>query len=377
MLAVPIKIKEVKEKAVWEDFFSNCEKGTFLNSWNWGEFQKLMKNKIWRLGMYYDMSGLVGAALIVKITARRGSFLFMPHGPAIMQNEKIKNQKPSEVPSVSEGQAKVKMKTQFSSPSNLKFKIFAILLEKLKNLAREESCDFLRISPILDRNEENIKIFRELGFREAPIHMHPEITWELDISPVEEKLLRGMRKTTRYLVRQAQKNNEIEIEKSSNLNAIEKFNKLYQATVNRQHFTAFSLEYLKNEFLAFSADGQISLLLAKYRGEVISGGIFVFWQETGFYHHGAATLKYPKIPASYLMLWEAIREAKNRGCKKFNFWGIAPNENKKHPWAGLTLFKMGFGGRKIEYVKTQDIPISSKYWLNYIIERVRRIKRGL
>jgi len=123
--------------------------------------------------------------------------------------------------------------------------------------------------------------------------------------------------------------------------------------------------------------------------EIVSAAIIIFWQGIAFYHQGASSPKYPKIPVSYLLQWEAIKEAKKRGCNVYNFWGIAPLENKKpyrnpfgilrgkHPWAGLTLFKTGFGGYKKEYVRTQDLPLSSKYWLNYFVEIVRRTKRGL
>jgi len=195
-----------------------------------------------------------------------------------------------------------------------------------------------------------------------------------------------MRKTTRYLIRQALKNKEIEILKSERIEDLEEFNKIYQETAKRHRFVPFSFDYLKNEFSAFKDDKQILILLGKYRGEIVSGGIFIFWQKIGFYHHGASLQKYPKIPTSYLMIWEAIREAKSRGCQKFNFWGIAPVSSNieprtsgfwKHPWAGLTLFKMGFGGERKEYVKTQDFPISNKYWFCYLIERIRRKKRGL
>jgi lipid II:glycine glycyltransferase (peptidoglycan interpeptide bridge formation enzyme) len=82
--------------------------------------------------------------------------------------------------------------------------------------------------------------------------------------------------------------------------------------------------------------------------------------------------------------WEAIKEAKNRGCKTYNFWGIAPDiknaqeaQESSHPWAGLSLFKMGFGGCRKEYVKTQDLVILPKYWLNYIIEVLRKKIRHL
>jgi hypothetical protein len=49
------------------------------------------------------------------------------------------------------------------------------------------------------------------------MHVHPEFTWELDITPDEEELLLNMRKTTRYLIRQGLKNNDIEIEKSTDV----------------------------------------------------------------------------------------------------------------------------------------------------------------
>ena len=343
-----MEIREIEDKKIWEDFLENFKEKTFLQSFNWGEFNKKMGNKIWRFGIY-EISNLIGVALVIKIEAKRGTFLFLPHGPMIK-----------------------------SQISNSKSQILEFLLEKLSQLAKKERCDFIRIAPILERNKENEKIFKELGFREAPIHIHPELTWELDITPSENELLMGMRKTTRYLIRQALKNKEIEIVKSKNLKDLEAFNKIYQETASRNRFVPFSFDYLKNELLAFKDDNQILIILGKYKGEIVSGGIFVFWQKIGFYHHGASSKKYPKIPVSYLVLWEAIREAKDRGCQKFNFWGIAPIESLKgHPWEGLTLFKIGFGGYKKEYLKTQDFPISKKYWLCYLIEKIRKKKRGL
>jgi len=357
------EIKKIEDKEVWENFLSEgeedksssspfaiareCKEKTFLQSWNWGEFQKMMGNKIWRVGIY-EMSNLITTALLVKIQAKRGTFLFLPHGP------NIKTQNPK-----------------------LKIQNLERLLEELNKIAKEEKISFIRIAPIWEKSEENIKIFKELGFRDAPIHMHPEVTWELDIKKPEEELLSKMRKTTRYLIRQAQKNSDIRIEQGLELRDIEKFNQLYQETVDRHHFVPFSLEYLKNEFLAFRDDNQVLIFLGKYKGDLISSGIFIFWQNIAFYHQGASSLRYPKIPVSYLLLWEAIREAKNRSCQKFNFWGIAPENLKNHPWAGLTLFKIGFSGYKKEYVKTQDFPLSKKYWLTYIFEKLRKTKRGL
>ncbi len=290
-------------------------------------------------------------ALVTKIVARRGIFLSCPHGP-IIKNEYLKSK-------------------------DRKLTILEGFLTEIRKIAKKEKAVFLRLSPIWDRNEENINIFKKSGFRNAPIHLHPDLTWELDIQPSEEDLLMNMRKTHRYLIRKAQKDENIKIELGQNIDNIKLFNNIYKETFERRHFVPYSLDYLENEFKVFQPDNQIIIFLGKYQNEVISTGIIVYWQELAFYHHGATSLKYPKIPIAYLMQMEIIREAKKRGCKKYNFWGIAPEDNPNHPWAGFTLFKKGFGGYRKEYVKTQDLPLSLKYWPIFIFENLRKMKRRL
>ena len=75
-----MQIQEIKNKETWEDFLLKCTEKTFLQSWNWGEFQERMGNKIWRLGVFKnDM--LIGTGLAVKVVAKRGTFLLVQHGP--------------------------------------------------------------------------------------------------------------------------------------------------------------------------------------------------------------------------------------------------------------------------------------------------------
>ncbi len=130
--------------------------------------------------------------------------------------------------------------------------------------------------------------------------------------------------------------------------------------------------------MAFQKDNQVRLFFGKYKGETVASAFVLFWSNIGFYHHAALLPQYHKTPVSYLLLWEAIKEAKKRGCFLFDFWGfVDPKKQTNHPWTGPTLFKMGFGGRPYEYVKTQDFPLSKKYWLTCFFEKIRKIKRGL
>jgi lipid II:glycine glycyltransferase (peptidoglycan interpeptide bridge formation enzyme) len=350
-----MEIKEILNKEDWNYFLNEQSEKTFLQSWNWGEFNLQMKSKIWHFGVYLD-GGILAVMLVIKIPARRGTFLFIPHGPVFRDH--------------------------FSARA--KEEAMSLIVGQLKKLSKKEKAIFIRIAPIAIRNQENDTIFKTAGFRKSPIHMHPEVTWELDITKPEAELLREMRKTTRYLIKKGQENTDIEITKSTKVDDLKLFWPVYQETARRQKFVVFSESYIEKEFNTFVKDKEIILLLGKYKGEVVSGAIFVFWQNRCFYHHSGSNQKFSKMPVSYVLMWEAIREAKARGCASFNFWGIAPDivedtdvKKSVHPWAGLSLFKMGFGGQRKEYTATQDYIISAKYWLNYIIETIRKRKRNL
>lgn len=343
-----MQIVEIGEKKIWENFFWQIEEKTFLNCWEWGEFCKLMGEKIWRLGIK-EKENLICAFLVTKICAKRGSFLYLPHCPSILKEKE-----------------------------NQKEKILKLILDFLKKLAKKEKCAFLRVLPLWERTFENQTLFKKLGFKRAPFYINPEMTFLLDLQKTDQELLAKMRKTTRYLIRQAQKQKEIEIFEKNDLEGLKIFYQIYCLTAKRHSFVPYSFEYLKNEFLVFSKENQISILLGKYKDEVVCGGIFIFWQKICFYHHGASSQKYPKIPVSYLLIWEAIKKAKEKGCQKFNFWGGVKIEekNKKHPWYGLSFFKAGFGAKEKEYLFTQDFVLSPLYWLNFLVETLRKIKRG-
>ena len=343
-----MEIKEIQSKEVWESFLGQCQKRTFLQSWNWGEFQKKMGNKIWRLGIF-DGNNLTAATLISKISARRGTFLLIQHGPV------------------------------FTESSTDKTAILAVLTDKLKELGKEEKAAFVRMNPLWENTQENLNILRGPGLKESPMHASAyEATWKLNISIPEEELLKNMRETTRYLIRRTQKNPDITVEKSENVKDIEIYQSLNKEVAKRQGFAPFASEYIKNEWETFLTDKQAALFFGKYKGEVVCGALVIYWSGIGFYHQAASLAKYAKLSIPYLVQWEAIKEAKNRGYAWYDFWGYTdPKKYPHHPWAGPTLFKMGFGGQPKEYLKTRDLPLSNKYWLTFALETARRIKRGL
>jgi len=53
-------------------------------------------------------------------------------------------------------------------------------------------------------------------------------------------------------------------------------------------------------------------------------------------------------------------------------------EKSDHRFAGLSLFKRGFGGEDFEYLHAQDLIINyPKYLINYAIESIRKTIRNV
>ncbi len=331
-------IKDFKNGREWDSFFVNFNRKTFLSSWVWGEFRKEIGDKIYRKGVW-DENELVALFCIFKIRARKGDFLLAAHSPVI------------------------KKKTE---------KILLEIIGEIKRVAKEEKVSFVRIAPLWSEVSSENETLKKEGFRVSPSSVFPEKSWELLLDKTEDILLSEMRKNTRYMIKKAEKSGNFEILKSKKLEDLEKFYKIYKETSLRQKFKPFSFEYIKKEFDIFSEKDEIALFLAKSNNKYVAGAIIIFWQGVGFYHHGASTDQKSVLSASYLIQWEAIKEAKRRNCQRYNFWVISPNKNPKHRWAGLTFFKKGFGGEEISYSKTRDLPLSVKYWLTYLFEKIKR-----
>lgn len=345
-----MNIEIIINQTIWQRFFEENNSSSFLQSWEWGEVQKSLKYEVLRIGVF-DHKNLEIIAQIIKIKSRRGNFLFIPHGP-IFKFPISNNQFPNK-----------------SQISNLKF-----LISYLIKLAKQENFSFVRIAPIIEDSQNNRKIFKDLLFKTAPIYMHAERTWVLDLNKTEQELLNDMRKTTRYLIRRADRDG-IVIEERFGQKAFDDFWQIYKETAEREKFVPYSLKYIKSEFEEFNKTNRALFLFGKVASKYYASALILFTKSSGFYHQGASI--HTKFPVTYRLQWEAILRAKKRGCSLYNFWGIKQEGRTPKDWDGLTLFKTGFGGRQIDYIPTQDYIISPKYYLTYIWEKILNLKRGV
>lgn len=337
-----LTIKEIKDKNTWESFLIKKDAANypFFQSWNWGEVQKKLGFKIFRLG-FYENAELIGICQAIDIIARRGRYLHLRHGPIILDFDKY----------------------------------FQDFFSLLKTSVPDSKANFIRISPLVKKENIDTNILAKMGFRNAPIHnQDAEICWVLDITGPKEELLKEMRKTHRYMIKKALSMSNLKIIKTANIKDIRNFLPLYKNLSERKHFVAH--KGVEEEFEVFSKENEEVLFLAEYNKKIIAGALIAYAGDSAIYRHSASHDSFKQIPSMYLILWEAILEAKNRHKKIFNFWGIAPSDSKNHPWFGLSLFKMGFGGEKREFLHAQDLPLNLKYWKTYLIESVSKKMKG-
>lgn len=340
-----MKIKEITNQSQWQRLFDEAGSPSFLHSWEWGEFEKKQGYSIQRLCI--ETSGKpVAIALIVKIRSKRGDFLLIPHGPLFKAGE----------PTATIRQA-IQELTRYG-----------------KEIAQKEHFLFIRIAPVQQTETKAESIYSDLGFRRAPIYMHAERAWVLPLEKSEDELLADMRKTTRYSIKKARRDG-VKVITSTDPHAIDTFMKIYDITSSREHFVAFSKQFIRDEFESFQQTGNAAFFQAVHPQGVLASSLVIFTKSAAFYHQGASI--HSKIPAPYLLQWEAIREAKKRGCRFYNFWGILKPGRTPRAWSGLTLFKQGFGGFQVDYIPTQDYIFSPRYYLTWLYEKYLNLRRGV
>ncbi len=231
------------------------------------------------------------------------------------------------------------------------------LLEDIRHAAESENAVFIRMSSYVDL---------PLNLPNTPFDHHPGTSLTIDLSQSEEEILAQMKPKGRYNIRVADKHH-IKVEASSD---IEEFYHLLKKTGSRDGFGIHDEKYYQNMLGALGENAQ--LLLAHYEDRIVAGGIFVYLDEWGIYYYGASDHHFRKYMAPYLIQWEAIKEAKKRGCKYYDFLGIAPENAVNHPWAGVTDFKRKFGGEVVDYPNAKDLVLKQFWYFLYKLKKGSR-----
>lgn len=333
-------VKTVEKQSEWDEFVTAHPDANFLQSWDFYEFYRSRGFDIVRRGIYDENGQLVGVYAGEVEPAKRGRHLAVAGGPIFdWTNQEIKN----------------------------------LIFSDMKQQAKKLKCTFVRVRPQLQNTPENAKIFQQLGFRKAPMYLSVEFAGVLNLENSEEEILKNMRQRLRRALRKAEKN-QITIEKTSDPKAIHDFYQIELQTAKRHDFYAFSEDFLTKQFAAFAKNNEAVLYIAKLHGEILAENFMIFYGNEASYHYGVSSELGTKYSGAPLLHMEAMRDARKRGIKRYNFWGIVDENDTNHRFYGVSVFKRGFGVEELKYLEARDLVLDkiSYYTKTLPIETLRR-----
>lgn len=326
------------------NLFLLANNSQFLQSYEWGEFQKSLNKNVWRFGIENNGALQAVCQLIEQPLPLTKSYFYAPRGPVFKIN----------------------------LPADAKKEIIKLILKEARDLTvdtktREEI--FLKIEPAVTIGEINAQ---ELLLKKVK-SVQPKNTSILDLNLDENNLLQNMHQKTRYNIRLAEKKNITA--RQGTINDFEIFWTLMEKTTSRDNFRPHPKNYYQQllKFLETNTTNgfSIKLWLAELDNRPLAAALIGYFGDTATYLHGGSDYQFHNLMAPYLLHWQIIRDAKNKKYKKYDFWGIAPTKvkNEEAGWEGLTRFKLGFGGSEINYAGTFDFVYDQMWYIIYNIAK--------
>lgn len=170
----------------------------------------------------------------------------------------------------------------------------------------------------------------------------PYGTFVKDLNQSEDVLLSEIRKTYRHNIRKAA-NAGVQIKCGPQY--LDASYRLIEQTLKRSGSSFRTYDEFKNRVAAFG--DYVKTFVAEYEG-VIQGCMVSPYSEHTAYNCYAGSKSEPILGAMHLLHWEAIRQFRAMGVKRFDFQGVRISPEKGSKQEGIMNYKQGFGGRLIQ-----------------------------
>ncbi|OGD24911.1 hypothetical protein A2819_02705 [Candidatus Azambacteria bacterium RIFCSPHIGHO2_01_FULL_40_24] len=345
-ITIMFKFREIKNKAEYNPLLIT-ENAPFTQAWFFGQWQEKMGRKVRRFEIKQEEE-IIGFFHTIKYPMPFGqSFLYIPHGPVIYN-------------------------IQFIIRNSGFLKEFR---KKLIEIVKEENAIFVRFDPFLPRRS-----FSEGGFdpskyfNKTPIahyhssHFQPKYEWIIGLTNTEEELVNKMHPKNRYSIKLAERRGvKIKIVSENFERHFDDFYKLLNETAQRHNFNLHPKPYYQNIFKTLDSNNAF-LAVAEYDGKILLINLILLYGKTAYFLFGGSSGEHKNLMFSHLTQWEAIREAKKRGFKIYNFGGVDNNGNYK-TYGGISTFKKRFGGELLEHSDSYDLVLKTFWYKLYNLRK--------
>lgn len=246
-----------------------------------------------------------------------------------------------------------------------------LLLAALSRIAHRQRAILLRIEPNLIESDpiaDQTHTWLLLQGLRPVETIQPRSSIHVDIDRAEAAILAGCSKGHRADIKRAERSGvQVRVGATDDLPA---FYAIMQATGARASFGIHSEDYYKTAWELFHPHSR--LLLAELNGAVVAAHMVFADAQRGLYLYSGADEAGLKSGANHLLEWQAIRWAREIGCRGYDLWGIPDAlgraasassdderealeaEARNDPLIGVYRFKKGFGGQIVRYLPAYD-----------------------
>lgn len=251
---------------------------------------------------------------------------------------------------------------------------FDAALAALVDVARSCGAVFVRIEPAsaglaVPAADE----LRRRGLQPAPVNQQPELSWVVDLDGDFKEVLAAMKPVNRNLYRNIHKKG-VTFRTSQDPADIRILLNFLHMTSRRNGFKPQSDEYLTQVAASLMPAGAATLFIAELHGGPIAAALAYDSADTRTYAHAALDDSHRKLSAGIPLLVTLMADAKDRGLKYVDLWGVAPADQPDHKWAGFSAFKKSFGGHEVAYPGTWDLPVKKLRYGAYQLVRGLRTR---
>lgn len=226
--------------------------------------------------------------------------------------------------------------------------------EEIERVLKENRVWMCKVEPDITIKNDKLQItniisqLNDHGFRQDKWPLSASKTIRLSLSGNLSDIQKQMKKDARNILRKRQETsnmNQIKIEK----NKFEEFYECWRRGAKIKKLWIPSKKKFMKMIEIFGEDC-FCLTAINQNGETTAGVFILIADKTAYYYYSTSLPEGKAVNAPYLLVWEAIKETKRRGCKGWDFEGIYDERWPDKSWKGFSHFKKSFGGVEISFL---------------------------
>ena len=202
--------------------------------------------------------------------------------------------------------------------------------------------------------------------------VQPRFVFQLPLADRSvDDLLTGLNQLWRRNIRRAQ-SADVTV-RLGDVNDLADFHHIYLETADRDNFTPRGLAYFVRMWDVLSAAPHVTprLFLAERSGHLAAATLMIQVGNRAWYSYGASTTADRDARPSNAAQWAMILAAHEAGCDVYDLRGIVDSVDPSDPLFGLIQFKLGTGGRAIEYIGEWDYTVRPAWARAYALYQRR------